>query len=320
MSDSGWNFYWFDPSTTDVDIANMALAEIGGGQITDLSDKDDISLPKMFNQTREELLARFPWAFGKGRKLIYPSPIELANSLKVLMNEHAADTAMHTTADTTNFPVTTDDATDLDTLYVLVGDLLTAYDGHDSDAELGSGWAFHRAQEMTDYSLSSTTPPTTQEEAVERLNELRSYFNSHDTDNVSHTTYSQHEETKEECGMPDFEYTYEYYLPSDYLGGAELYDSDSSFLIEGNRILTDDPYLNLKYRKRATNATTYSRLFTQCLVLSLASKMAMAIAQDKTLARELNNQVEIVFRNATSTDAYEGKEDTTREDTTWQSH
>lgn len=313
---NGWGFYWFDATVTDIDIANMSLSEIGGQQITDLTDIDNLKI--VFNQTRDELLTRFPWAFCKGRKLVYPSPIELANSLKVLLNAHGADTAMHSTADTTNFPITTADATDLDTLYTLTAALLTAYAGHDDDAELGVGWAFHRAQEMTNYSLSSIIAPTTQEEAVTRLNELRAYFNSHDADNVCHTTWSQNEETKSECNMPSFEYAYSFYLPSDYLGGAELYDSDAEFLIEGDRILCDDEYLNLKYRTRATNETIYSRIFSECFVLSLAAKLAMSVAQDKTLSNGLEIKLRAKLLDAFAIDANEGKLDDTIADTSWQ--
>lgn len=321
MADSGWGFYWFDSTVTDVDIANMALVEIGGERIVDLTDKDDVSLPHVFNQTRDELLTRFPWAFGKARVLIYPSPIELANSLKRLLNEHFADPAMHIIGPGDNlFQTTTADATDLLTLYPLVGNLLTKYKGHDDDAELVSGWTLHRAQAMTSYSLPVTTTPTTQKEAVDRLNELRSYFNSHDTDNVAHTTWMQHEETKEECRLPDFEYTYEYYLPADYLGGATFYNSKAFFLIEGNRILTDEPFVNLKYRRRSPNGTIYSRLFSECFVLSLASKLAMSIAQDKGLSDMLDQKLIKTFFGNAAVDAYEGNEDLTFEATTWQSH
>lgn len=123
------------------------------------------------------------------------SAIALANSLKTITNAHAADAAEHTTAaDTVNYPVTTDDATDLTDLLPLVGALLTAYDAHDADAELGAAWAFHVAQETGDHSLVSAVTPTTLEEAVTRLNDLKAKYNAHDADATAHTTGSTHQE------------------------------------------------------------------------------------------------------------------------------
>jgi len=123
------------------------------------------------------------------------SAMALANSLKTVTNAHAADAAEHSTAaDATNYPVAIADATDLTTLLALTGALLTAYDAHDADAELASGWAFHGAQEAADHSLTSAVTPTTVAEAVTRLNDLKAKYNAHDADSTAHTTGSTHQE------------------------------------------------------------------------------------------------------------------------------
>jgi hypothetical protein len=119
----------------------------------------------------------------------------LANALKATMNAHAADAAQHTTAvDNVNFPVVTADATSLATLLTLVGDLLTAYDVHDDDAELGAGWAYHAAQEAADHSLDSAVAPANLAEAIVRLNDLLAKYNAHDADAVCHGVGSSHQE------------------------------------------------------------------------------------------------------------------------------
>lgn len=125
------------------------------------------------------------------------SAITLANSLKTVMNAHAADAAEHTGAegaDDVNFPVTTADASDLATLLALSGDLLTAYDEHDADAEAVTP-DFHAATEAGDHSLTSAVTPTTLQEAVTRLNDLKAKFNAHDADSTAHDTGSQHQES-----------------------------------------------------------------------------------------------------------------------------
>ncbi len=122
--------------------------------------------------------------------------LSLANALKVSMNAHAADVLDHTTAaDTVNYPIATADATNLATLKTLIGALLTAYDAHDADAELGVGWVYHAAQEVSDHSLTSAAIPTTYAECVTRLSDLLSKYNTHDADSTAHGVGSVHQET-----------------------------------------------------------------------------------------------------------------------------
>lgn len=124
------------------------------------------------------------------------SAMALANSLKGTLNAHGADGTDHTThIDETNFPVSTGNATNLSTLLTLVEDLLIAYDAHDSDSELVSGWAFHPAQEALDHSLASVVAPTTLQEAITRLNDLKTKYNSHDADASTHAIGSQHQDS-----------------------------------------------------------------------------------------------------------------------------
>lgn len=120
------------------------------------------------------------------------SAILLANSLKTVMNAHAADGAggLHVNADTTNFPVTTTNAINLTTLLALSGALLTAYDVHDDDSELGAAWLYHDAQEAGDHSPVSAVTPVTLQEAITRLNDLKAKYNAHDADGTTHTSGS----------------------------------------------------------------------------------------------------------------------------------
>ncbi len=126
------------------------------------------------------------------------SAIALANSLKTVTNAHAADGAEHfpgsvATPDTVNYPIATADATDLATLLTLSGSLLTAYDAHDADAE-GVSPTYHNATEAGDHSLTSAVTPTTLQEAITRLNDLKAKYNAHDADSTAHTTGSTHQE------------------------------------------------------------------------------------------------------------------------------
>lgn len=118
------------------------------------------------------------------------SAIVLVNSLKTILNAHAADAAEHKAVDDVNFPVATTDATTLATVLTLAGALLTAYAGHDDDSELGSAWVFHDNQETGNHSAVSVVTPTTLQEAVTRLNDLKAKYNAHDADAQTHASDS----------------------------------------------------------------------------------------------------------------------------------
>jgi len=120
------------------------------------------------------------------------SAIALANSLKATYTIHIANTAQHTTAADTVNVITKADAINLATLKDLVGDLLTQYDAHEGDSELGAAWAYHEAQETGDASLVSAVAPTTLTQCITRLNDLKAKFKIHDDDATSHGVTSQY--------------------------------------------------------------------------------------------------------------------------------
>lgn len=138
----------------------------------------------------------------------------LANSLKTVMNAHAADGGggLHVNADATNFPVATADATTLATLLALAGALLTAYDVHDDDSELGAAWLYHDAQESGDHSPVSAVTPTTLQEAITRLNDLKAKYNAHDADATTHTSGSNANQEATADGSQTFEMTAGYQI------------------------------------------------------------------------------------------------------------
>jgi hypothetical protein len=114
--------------------------------------------------------------------------IDLANECKSLLNAHYADagsgTEEHIAAQTA---VSTNNAKDLGSCQDLIASLLTSYDAHDADAELGAAWVYHQAQEAGDASLASTVKPTSLAECHTRLQDLKTKFNTHAADSTAHT-------------------------------------------------------------------------------------------------------------------------------------
>ena len=105
---------------------------------------------------------------------------------------------------------------------------------------------------------------------------------------------------------PAFEWNFQYVLPDDYLRQLGLYDTENSFIVEGDRLLTNDDEANLVYIRNITDPAKFSPLYIEVLVLKLAIKLVMPIAQDKTLRRELQDEVAGVFAEAKMISKTEG--------------
>lgn len=147
----------------DVTITNAGVASL--------------ALPKMVAANGGDTMTREENVAGLS------SAITLANEIRTDFIAHAAD-ERHTTGaqDTSAIPAA---ATDLATLKTLAAALLTAYAAHNADMILASEWAYHTAQGKA-CALTSAVAPTTLEEAVTRLNDLKAKYNDHEDETTGH--------------------------------------------------------------------------------------------------------------------------------------
>lgn len=129
------------------------------------------------------------------RDMALAGAIVLADEARTKLLAHLASTGggtgAHSTADVTSgVGIGPTVPTDLSTLLSRAGELLTAYDTHETDAELGADWVWHLAQETGDHSLTSAVTPTTLTEAITRLEDLKTKLNAHDADDTAHDVAS----------------------------------------------------------------------------------------------------------------------------------
>jgi hypothetical protein len=94
----------------------------------------------------------------------------------------------------------------------------------------------------------------------------------------------------EDTETPDFEYDHQYILPTDCLRVIGVYDTTNTYVVEGDRLLTDDDSVEIWYLKRITDPTQFSPLFIECLVLQLAMKLVPPLSEHPTLRRELQEE------------------------------
>jgi hypothetical protein len=88
----------------------------------------------------------------------------------------------------------------------------------------------------------------------------------------------------EDTTEPDFEYDNQFILPNDFLCLRSVYDdtvagdSRHSRSIEGQRLLTNESSMEIRYTKKITDVSKFDPLFTSLLVLLLADALIGPLA------------------------------------------
>ena len=83
---------------------------------------------------------------------------------------------------------------------------------------------------------------------------------------------------------PDFEWTFQYELPTDFKRLIDVYQDDGTdavdrrWTLEGNRILTDYAECDIRYVKNVTDPDDFNPLFSEVLILRLAWKLIPPLA------------------------------------------
>jgi len=111
----------------------------------------------------------------------------------------------------------------------------------------------------------------------------------------------------------DFGYTYAYHLPSDFLrlvlfyNGSDYPDGHTHYTyeIEGKRLLTSESAVYLKYVKDVTDVGSWDTLFIEVMVLLLASKLAMPLAQELNIKQDIDKDLAFLMKKVRAMDRQE---------------
>jgi hypothetical protein len=120
-----------------------------------------------------------------------------------------------------------------------------------------------------------------------------------------------------EAVAPDFGYSYQFILPTACLRVIGLDDDTSVYVLEGDRLLTDDAAADLHYIKGVTDPTKFPPLFVEVLVLDLAMRLCAGRTQDKNLYQELYIEKQNLLRTVRAIDLQEQNTATEAQADTW---
>ncbi len=116
----------------------------------------------------------------------------------------------------------------------------------------------------------------------------------------------------QEVATPEFEYTYQYTLPSDAISVGFMYEADAEALsrekwrVENGKLLTNETSVKIRYTSRDVNEGEFSPVFVDAVVYLLASKLALSLKRDKQMQGQLLTIYEQKIAMARSVDAANG--------------
>ena len=103
---------------------------------------------------------------------------------------------------------------------------------------------------------------------------------------------------------PAFEYDNQFLMPSDFLGLREDYEqsdydkANERGTIEGDKYLTNDAAVYMKYVRKVEKVGEFDPLFTEVLILKLAKKFITALCGTKAalLLKDVNDDLKLTMR------------------------
>lgn len=112
------------------------------------------------------------------------------------------------------------------------------------------------------------------------------------------------------ASTPEFEYDYEYDIPSDCLRVLELETDvtqiDNDWVVEGKKILSNDATIKVLYIYRNVDYNSWSPGFAEVMAWRLAQEIAYALTQSNDREKSCSDNYAKALARARSTDGAEG--------------
>lgn len=109
---------------------------------------------------------------------------------------------------------------------------------------------------------------------------------------------------------PEFEYDYQFALPSDCLKvlrtELESDNIEDNYRVEGRYLMSNDDAVSIEYIAKITDTNQFDSLFVDILAQKIAAEAAMPLINDARVAQAASGSFESKLREARSIDAQEG--------------
>jgi hypothetical protein len=104
---------------------------------------------------------------------------------------------------------------------------------------------------------------------------------------------------------PEYEFAYEYELPTDFMYMLET-EGNSPYRLEDGKLLSDTgSTLKIKYCYKVTDTSQWDTMFAKILALMLAVEAGARITEDSRLISLLSNQLRVSFIEASKRNGME---------------
>jgi len=104
--------------------------------------------------------------------------------------------------------------------------------------------------------------------------------------------------TAETGSTPEFEFDYEFTLPTDYIQLIEFYPNTISYAIENGMILCNEETLDIKYTYEVTDVARMDDSFAETLAALLARELAVPLSDSVNLSRQMDELFEVKISEA----------------------
>jgi hypothetical protein len=274
-------------------VINPAFNRIAGGEVDFLNQSGQTYnlANRHYAKVRDWVLRTFEWNFSQKRMTIYPIQT-LTLDKSPSPQPWAAGDIITGISSGISFEVLTVNS---DVEYEVSG-----FDGDLTDAETLTNADIYRVTYDGYYVYYSNT----ETEAEETLY----WHDDSDADQlVCATGYPVAANA-----TPEFEWTYQYDLPEDFIRLVRIYEdsgltgSEYRWRIEGNRVLTNFDTMNIRYVFQETDPTRFTELFREVLVLRLAMVLSYPTkGLSETAKQELKAEWKEAVLHARVVDAQE---------------
>ena len=175
------------------------------------------------------------------------SAIALCTAIRTDMINHFANATRHTTAVQSSAAFGAVPTT-LATLLVTAGTLLTAFAAHNADMILASDWVYHNAQGK-DCVLTSAVTPTTLQQAITRLVDLKAKYNDHEDETTGHADVAS--VSADQVGTADADYGATVRIPDSRVASGDIIYwailNDGTGNVTGVEATAGDGYIDFEF-------------------------------------------------------------------------